>query len=227
MATPLPADVVAFLLQTGGSLHALELLLLLRRTRAPSWSSDDIAQVLGLSESIVDATLADLRSKRVLLPEDPELGIDQQPVPISGDLAERVDRPALTEEGQRLKLMGLLCSAAMEHVREIADILQRALRVADVNELAFDDPLVEQAALGDGFLERAARQGVKLVDFERAYLHAVLRVVGGNKSEAARRLGMNRRTLQRRLGGEDELDDDDDDDDDDSDDDDDAEDARS
>ena len=143
-----------------------------------------------------------------------ELGL-----PADAVKATLTDQPANTAEDQRLKLMGLLCAAAMEHVRELAELTRRAMRVADGGEGSLDDRIFDHAALGDGFLERAARHGLKLVDVERAYVHAVLRVVGGNKSEAARRLGINRRTLQRRLGGEDELDDEDDDDDDAADDD--------
>ncbi len=37
-------------------------------------------------------------------------------------------------------------------------------------------------------------------EVERAYLEHVLRACGGNRSEAARRLGMGRNTLIRKLG---------------------------
>jgi DNA-binding NtrC family response regulator len=125
----------------------------------------------------------------------------------------------LLDDDKRVALIRMVCSGAMAHAREMSDLLARALDIAGLDGLTLDDQMLEQAALGDGFLERAARQGVKLVDIERAYVHAVLRVVGGNKSEAARRLGINRRTLQRRLGGEDELNDDEVEDEDDDDDD--------
>jgi DNA-binding NtrC family response regulator len=187
MAEPLPAD--------------LEILLLLRRARDRPWSADDIAQELGLPAHVVEATLAELRSKGLSMSEATD--------------NERFERPAGPREDDRLQVMRLLCSGAMEHARESAELLARALGLAHHRELALDDQMLEQAALGDGFLERVARRGFKLVDVERAYIHAVLRVVGGNKSEAARRLGINRRTLQRRLDSDDIDDDGDESDDDD------------
>jgi DNA-binding NtrC family response regulator len=53
----------------------------------------------------------------------------------------------------------------------------------------------------DGFLERAARRGLSLSDVERAYIQAVVTVTSDNKTEAARILGIDRRTLYRRLEG--------------------------
>lgn len=186
MTEPVHADVLAFLLKAAGSFDALELLL--RHARTRPWSDEDVARELGLPASVVEAAVLELRSKKPRAPAD-------------------ADPPLSSDDDQRLRMMGLLCSAAIAHVRETTELLQRLLRVADVNELALDERIVDEASRADGFLERAARQGLKLVDVERAYLHAVLRVVGGNKSEAARRLGINRRTLQRRLGGDDAMDD--------------------
>jgi DNA-binding NtrC family response regulator len=93
------------------------------------------------------------------------------------------------------------------NVRELANLLERAIVLAEHDTLVLDDLVIrERPDLDEGFLERAARRGLKLVDVERAYLHAVLRVVGGNKSEAARTLGIDRRTLHRRLDEDDQED---------------------
>lgn len=87
------------------------------------------------------------------------------------------------------------------NVRELANLLERAIVLAEHDTIVLDDLVVrEQPEADDGFLERAARRGLKLADVEREYLDAVLRVVGGNKTEAARVLGIDRRTLHRRLG---------------------------
>jgi DNA-binding NtrC family response regulator len=88
----------------------------------------------------------------------------------------------------------------VEKVRELSVLLAGAMRAAQRDESSFDDTDFDPVALEDGLLMHAARCGLTLADVERAYVRAVLRIVGGNKSEAARRLGINRRTLQRRLG---------------------------
>ncbi len=115
-------------------------------------------------------------------------------------------------------MLRVLCDGAVEKIRELSDLLTGAMKTVERGDAA-DDAAIDRNALEDGLLLRAARRGLTLADVERAYVRAVLRVVGGNKSEAARRLGINRRTLQRRLGddgdivGDDDITIDDDDDD--------------
>ncbi|MBK6923366.1 MAG: sigma-54-dependent Fis family transcriptional regulator [Deltaproteobacteria bacterium] len=90
------------------------------------------------------------------------------------------------------------------NVRELGNLLERAVVLAEHDTLVLDDLVIrERPDSEDGFLERAARRGVTLEDVERAYMHAVLRAHGGNKTEAARVLGIDRRTLHRRLEGDD------------------------
>ena len=90
------------------------------------------------------------------------------------------------------------------NVRELANVLERAVVMAEHDVIVLDDLVIpERAEPDDGFLDRAARRGLALADIERAYIHAVLRVAQGNKSEAARKLGIDRRTLHRRLDEED------------------------
>lgn len=88
----------------------------------------------------------------------------------------------------------------LDQLRQLAELLAVAIRVVDRSSSPLDE-LVEHAMVGDGFLARAARRGLTLADIERAYIRATLQIEGGNKSRAARRLGINRRTLQRRLDG--------------------------
>jgi two-component system NtrC family response regulator len=47
--------------------------------------------------------------------------------------------------------------------------------------------------------EDAAGDDLTLASFERQHIRAVLRLSGGNKSKAARRLGISRKTLERKL----------------------------
>lgn len=108
----------------------------------------------------------------------------------------------MQEEEQRLEVLRVLCDDAVERVRQLSELLADALSTVRRDESSLDDPMLDRLALEDGLLLRAARRGLTLAEVERAYVRAVLRLVCGNKSEAARRLGINRRTLQRRLGEE-------------------------
>jgi hypothetical protein len=124
---------------------------------------------------------------------------EQLSAPSPEGLRDPLERRGNADADRRFELLALTHSAAVEHLRALAGLLTRAQALADPNVPAADEDLLERAAHDDGFLERAARRGLTLVALERAYVHAVLQVVRGNKSEAARRLGINRRTLQRRL----------------------------
>ena len=52
---------------------------------------------------------------------------------------------------------------------------------------------------GDEIPEDAAGDDLTLASFERQHIRAVLKLSGGNKSKAARRLGISRKTLERKL----------------------------
>jgi len=48
--------------------------------------------------------------------------------------------------------------------------------------------------------KNAAIEGITLKELEQIYIEEVLQLTGGNKSDAARILGINRATLYRRKG---------------------------
>jgi DNA-binding NtrC family response regulator len=50
-------------------------------------------------------------------------------------------------------------------------------------------------------LSESAQTSIPLEELERVYVRRVLESRGGNKSDAARVLGINRRTLYRKLLG--------------------------
>ncbi len=88
------------------------------------------------------------------------------------------------------------------NVRELANTLERAVALSEHDTLTLDD-LTDQVLSDDRApfvtLDEAAAAGAPLEAVELAYLRAVVRASGGNMSEAARRLGIDRRTLYRRL----------------------------
>ncbi|MBL8743150.1 MAG: sigma-54-dependent Fis family transcriptional regulator [Myxococcales bacterium] len=98
----------------------------------------------------------------------------------------------------------LLSYAWPGNVRELANCMERAVALARFNEVAVDDlparvrdaaprcPVIDAPSSVDDILP--------LEEIERRYVLAVLETVGGNKTEAARLLRLDRATLYRWLG---------------------------
>ena len=105
----------------------------------------------------------------------------------------RLPEPPLAPDVRRV----LLAHAWPGNVRELRNAIERALLLSppgilDIGELA---PAAPVAAAGE--LPFPAR----LDDIVRAAARAMLQATGGNRSEAARRLGISRSRLQRLLDG--------------------------
>jgi DNA-binding NtrC family response regulator len=125
------------------------------------------------------------------------------------------DVPALAEAFLRRHHEGRRCflsPEAMERLaahpwrgnaRELENVLERALALCDAETLGPDDiPLPGAAAKaapsGDDFLGAAAARRMTLHELGERYTEQVLRATGGNKVQAARILGIDRKTLYRR-----------------------------
>jgi two-component system, NtrC family, response regulator AtoC len=83
------------------------------------------------------------------------------------------------------------------NVRELANTIERAVIVADderIEEAHLPDVLRASVAAG-----RRGRSGRTLAQLEADYIAETLAAVGGNKSEAARILGISRKNLYERL----------------------------
>ena len=86
------------------------------------------------------------------------------------------------------------------NVRELSHLLERAVALCDHDTLLPED-LDFPAKANDlgALLSDSAQAPVPLDELERVYVRRVLESRGGNKAEAARVLGINRRTLYRKL----------------------------
>jgi DNA-binding NtrC family response regulator len=88
------------------------------------------------------------------------------------------------------------------NVRELRNALERAGTLAAAREIRVEDlpPRVRDADPAALRVADASRRNLPLRDLERAYILEVLRQNNGNKSRAAEILGLDRKTLYRKLG---------------------------
>jgi len=87
------------------------------------------------------------------------------------------------------------------NVRELENAIERAVAFARGTVIAPDD-LPERVRTSGGasaLIARSVEQNMTLRELERKYILEVLRRTGGNKSRAAELLGLDRKTLYRRL----------------------------
>src|SRR5262249_44095012 len=86
------------------------------------------------------------------------------------------------------------------NVRELENVVERALALCDGEAIGIDDlpPQVKERRSSD-LLGGALARGMTLADLEREYIEKVLAAEGGNKTRAAARLGLDRKTLYRKL----------------------------
>jgi len=96
------------------------------------------------------------------------------------------------------------------NVRELSNVVERSFALSPSLTLGVADLRIESQVVNDSgpeecidplekeLLESALDQNLSLKDLENAYIHRVLEKTSGNKSEAARILGINRATLYRR-----------------------------
>src|SRR5258706_3093345 len=83
------------------------------------------------------------------------------------------------------------------NVRELENVIERALVLGDGRVIAVGD-LPDRLREGPSCEPRSAR-GQRLADVEREHISRTLHAVSGNKAAAARVLGLDRKTLYRKI----------------------------
>lgn len=103
-----------------------------------------------------------------------------------------------TVSGDALKI--LLNYPWPGNVRELENILQRAITLSRHEVISPEDlpPSIIQKA-DEKLFEKAMEEKFTLDQLEKEYIRRVLIETGGNKSKAAERLGLDRKTLYRKL----------------------------
>ncbi len=86
------------------------------------------------------------------------------------------------------------------NVRELTNVLERGMALCQGELIADDDlpPHVRERQPAD-FLGTAVARRMSLAELEREFIEAVLADEGGNKTRTAQRLGLDRKTLYRKL----------------------------
>ncbi|HEY6924860.1 MAG TPA: sigma-54 dependent transcriptional regulator [Steroidobacteraceae bacterium] len=98
--------------------------------------------------------------------------------------------------------MGLLTTYPWPgNARELRNVIQRATVLSRTEDIRSEDlpRNIRQAGQAAAVIHDASRTQLPLRDVERMYILEVLRQVGGNKTRAAELLGLDRKTLYRKL----------------------------
>src|SRR5689334_8418377 len=87
------------------------------------------------------------------------------------------------------------------NVRELENVIERAVTLSRGEKMTPDDlPPAIQGARGDRrVLDEAAEKTLPLHEIEKEYIKKILEKTGGNKYQAAQALGIDRKTLYRKL----------------------------
>jgi transcriptional regulator with PAS, ATPase and Fis domain len=86
------------------------------------------------------------------------------------------------------------------NVRELENVIERAVALCEREIVGPEDlPPAMRERRNQDRLAAALAQGLTLEQLEREYIERVLEAEGGNKTRAAQRLGLDRKTLYRKL----------------------------
>jgi DNA-binding NtrC family response regulator len=113
--------------------------------------------------------------------------------------AEATGSPPLTLSPEALAV--LASYAWPGNVRELENVIERAVALARGARLTLDDlpDRVRSSGEAAAILARSSERRLTLRELEREYIIETLRKTGGHKSRAAEALGLDRKTLYRKL----------------------------
>ncbi|HXH27664.1 MAG TPA: sigma-54 dependent transcriptional regulator [Candidatus Polarisedimenticolia bacterium] len=110
-------------------------------------------------------------------------------------LTRRMQTPVLGVSDEAMRW--LLSHGWPGNVRELANLLERAVALTEHTTITLEDLVLRSDPLA--LLDKATSSGLSLEELERAYVARVLEASNGNMARAARVLGIDRRTLYRKI----------------------------
>ena len=139
---------------------------------------------------VIDIELPPLRERK----EDIPLLVRHFIQKFKADLNKDVS--GISEEALRI----LMNYSWPGNVRELENVLQRALTLSLQDVISPEDlPAALVQAADEDLIERGLRKQFTLDQLEKEYIRRVLSQAGGNKSKAAEILGLDRKTLYRKI----------------------------
>jgi two-component system response regulator HydG len=185
------------------------------RTVRPVGSDDEIpfdARILAATNRDLDEEVFEKRFREDLFYRINVVRIDLPPLRHRGDVLELAQH-LLVQHAKRSgrPILGISVQAAERlvayrwpgNVRELQNCIERAVAFARFDEIAVDDlPETVRRFQKEGPLAWEAGDTDQLIcleELERRYVERALSLLGGNKSRVAEILGIDRRTLYRRL----------------------------
>jgi transcriptional regulator with PAS, ATPase and Fis domain len=139
---------------------------------------------------VIDIELPPLRERREDIPLLIQHFIDKFNV----NLKKRIS--GVSEEALKL----LLNYSWPGNVRELENVIERAMNLSQQEMILPEDlPKSLDQRADEKLFEKAIREKLTLSQLEKEYVKRVLMEVEGNKSKAAERLGLDRKTLYRKL----------------------------
>jgi DNA-binding NtrC family response regulator len=139
---------------------------------------------------VIDIELPPLRERR----EDIPLLIQHFTDKFNVNLKKRIS--GVSEETLKL----LLNYSWPGNVRELENVIERAMNLSQQEVILPEDlPKSLDQRADEKLFDKAIGEKLTLSQLEKEYIKRVLIEVGGNKSKAAERLGLDRKTLYRKL----------------------------
>ena len=121
-------------------------------------------------------------------------------------LATHLLRRAADSDGRTIRLAPSAVNALLGHnwpgnVRELENVIERAVALTQGDRIELSDlpPALVDQQPHEVLMEQAAAHKMTLAELDRTYILRVLDEEQGNKTRAAQRLGLDRKTLYRKL----------------------------